>query len=260
MCSINHEKKAIFIHIPKTAGCYIRSSLSKYYGFNLYLGKRNDHDTYCQPNKDTNCNTKKKEFFNFKQKLFNFCSKKSIFDYYKTSESLNELMNMDEEKWNSYFKFCFVRNPYDRIVSGWNYICQVEGYNIEFSKYLSLKNVVTDIEYCHVFLPQSTHIFDNNNQLNVDYIGKFENLEEDFCHILKKIGFSEEEIVHNNKRKLNQRKHESFEKEILNQKILDEINGIYKKDFDMLHYKQIDNIHEINDNDNNNNNNNDDNN
>ena len=32
MCSINHDKKAIFIHIPKTGGSYIAEILQKNYG------------------------------------------------------------------------------------------------------------------------------------------------------------------------------------------------------------------------------------
>jgi hypothetical protein len=48
MCSINHEKKAIFIHIPKTAGIYVRSALTKKYNFELYLFERPDHVEYCQ--------------------------------------------------------------------------------------------------------------------------------------------------------------------------------------------------------------------
>jgi hypothetical protein len=36
MCSINHDLKALFIHIPKTAGIYIRSTLEKNYDFDLF--------------------------------------------------------------------------------------------------------------------------------------------------------------------------------------------------------------------------------
>ena len=37
MIYINHEKKAIFIHIPKTGGSYIGPTLVRYYGFLSYL-------------------------------------------------------------------------------------------------------------------------------------------------------------------------------------------------------------------------------
>ena len=47
MCSINHEKKAIFIHIPKTAGSYLAEVLQKNYGFKNYYLQRPDHKQFC---------------------------------------------------------------------------------------------------------------------------------------------------------------------------------------------------------------------
>ena len=119
MCSINHDKKSIFFHIGKTAGIYIRNSLSDHYNFNLYLLKRPDHKEYCSTDIRLNNN-------------LTFCTNKGIVQYYKTSEYLTDYMDMDETKWNEYFKFCFVRNPYDRAVSGWNYLMETEKLNIDF--------------------------------------------------------------------------------------------------------------------------------
>ena len=47
MCSINHDLKAIIIHIPKTAGTYIANHLENYYGFKTYLIRRPDHKMFC---------------------------------------------------------------------------------------------------------------------------------------------------------------------------------------------------------------------
>ena len=47
MCSISHDKKAIFIHINKTAGSYIAGTLEKYYGFQTFYLKRPDHESFC---------------------------------------------------------------------------------------------------------------------------------------------------------------------------------------------------------------------
>ena len=43
MCSINHDMKAIFFHIPKNGGLYVENILNKYYGFKTYYFTRKDH-------------------------------------------------------------------------------------------------------------------------------------------------------------------------------------------------------------------------
>ena len=48
MCSINHDLKAIYLHIPKTGGSYISSVLTNYYGFKNYYLKRPDHNQFCK--------------------------------------------------------------------------------------------------------------------------------------------------------------------------------------------------------------------
>lgn len=223
MCSINHDKKAIFFHIGKTAGIFIRNSLSEYYNFNLYLLKRPDHIEYCNTDMRLNNN-------------LTFCTNKGIVQYYKTSDYLTDFMDMNDSKWEEYFKFCFVRNPYDRAVSGWNYLMETEKLNIDFDKYLKMKNIVSENEYWHVFLSQYETILDSNGKVFVDFVGKFENLEEDFQKILKKCGF--DKITHKNKF-VNRRNKDNYKK-YYTQEALDIINKIYEKDFEFFCYKKFD--------------------
>jgi hypothetical protein len=232
MCSVNHEKKAIFIHIPKTAGIYIRSSLEKYYGFETFLCNRDDHIEYCSTNINLN-----------KDKPLTFCNNKSILQYYKTSKQLTNMMDLNDEKWKDYYKFCFARNPYSRIVSGWNYIQETEKLNIDFDVYLTYKNIVNENEYSHVFLPQSEHIYDENQNYFMNYVGEFENLENEFKTILSNIGFNEKEINHDTTNK-NKREHGSYKK-YYSQESLNIVNEIYKKDFNKLKYPKINNIENL---------------
>lgn len=225
MCSVNHEKKAIFIHIPKTAGIYVRSTLDKYYGFETFLCKREDHTEYCSTNLNLN-----------KNKQLSFCNNKGIIQYYKTSKELSNILDLNDDKWKEYYKFCFVRNPYSRIVSGWNYIQETEKLNIDFDVYLTYKDIVTENEYSHVFLQQSSHIYDENNNYFINYIGKFEDLENEFRKILINIGFTEEEIIHDTKNK-NKREHGSYKK-YYTQDILNTVNNIYNNDFEKLGYQK----------------------
>ena len=86
---------------------------------------------------------------------------------------------MTPEKWDTYFKFCFVRNPYDRFISGWNHLAK----KIPFKKYVHFDKFVDDMEYIHIFMPQYRHVIDFKNNLNVNFVGRFENLENDFIYI-----------------------------------------------------------------------------
>lgn len=228
MCSINHEKKAIFIHIPKTAGIYVRNTLSDYYGFNLYLFERPDHVEYCKTNIKYNHNRQ----LYFGNKIH------GIIQYYKTSDYLNELMGMDEKKWNEYYKFCFVRNPYKRIISAWNYIQETHKLNIDFHKYFEFEDIVSEDEYFHVFMPQYFHILDENNNIFINYFGKFENLEEELEKILLHIGFQKNQIIHNKNDKKNGREYDLKISDLGNN-IIDKINLMFEKDFEYFNYDKI---------------------
>jgi len=228
MCSISHDNKAIFFHIGKTAGIYIRNTLSKYYNFNLYLLKRPDHIEYCNSNIELN-------------KQLSFCCKEGIVKYYKTSEYINDFTDMNDCKWKEYFKFCFVRNPYDRAVSGWNYLMEVQKLNIDFDKYLKMKNIVSENEYWHVFLSQYQTILDENGNIFVDYIGKFENIENDFQIILQKIGFNK---IKHTPTFYNRRKNDNYKK-YYTQEALDIINTIYENDFIYFNYIKYDKLEDF---------------
>jgi hypothetical protein len=218
MCSINHDKKAIFIHIPKTGGSYIAEILQKYYGFKNYYLQRPDHALFC--------GGFDKSVDKHENKIH------GTLVYYKTSIVLNKIMNMNEEKWNTYFIFTFVRNPYDRIVSGWNYCNK---YKIKFDKFLNINNRANAFDYWHVFMSQYRHLINEKALININYIGKFENLENDLKIILNKLEF--ENIIHNPFIK-NSKKHDKYIN-YYNPEILEKVNKIMKEDFKEFNYSTL---------------------
>ena len=88
----------------------------------------------------------------------------------------------------------------------------------------------------------------------MNFIGHFENLDEDFENILKNIGIVD--FLHNKEEKLNVRNHKKFY-EYYNQETLDKVNILMKEDFQNLEYKKITDIEEFQKKYNINNNNND---
>jgi hypothetical protein len=236
MIYINHEKKAIFIHIPKTGGSYIGPTLAKYYGFKCYLHliafRRPDHDALCNTAEYSNTTpltgvtTYDNSFFNKKIGILEYCS---------TSDYFNERMNMDEDKWSTYTKFCFIRNPYSRAVSGWRH------FNTIFQKHISLydylhQTAVSNIEYGHIFMNQKTHIQKKDGQCGVTIIGRFEHLEEDFREILHSIGF---DIMVHRPLRINVSNHSGSDDIELEIRTIQKINKLFKEDFDTFHYQMI---------------------
>jgi sulfotransferase famil protein len=95
--------------------------------------------------------------------------------------------HLSAEQFQSYFKFSFVRNPWDRIVSEYKY----RGYpvKIDFKSYL-FKHLPapgwTDT-YCHI-VPQYDFLHDESGTLLVDFVGKYETLQADFDKVCDRIG------------------------------------------------------------------------
>jgi hypothetical protein len=227
MCSINHDLKAIFIHVHKTGGTYISYMLHKYYGFKNYYLHRPDHDKFCFSKKKTT------KYINYENRIH------GVLAYYKTSPYINKKMGMTPQKWDSYYKFCFIRNPYDKIVSAWYH---VNRYNIPFANFLNLKDVCNDVEYMHTFMPQVRNIINEKGMIGINFIGHFENLEYDFQSVLKNIGVKN--IIHEVEKKMNKRDHNPFY-EYYDQETLDKVNILLKEDFEKLDYEIINDVNDF---------------
>ena len=236
MLLINHEKKAIYIHIPKTAGTYIGKMLMKHYGFTSYLKvllkRRPDHDSVCQTHRFKNVPTK-----TGKNNNTHYNKLMGLLVYCKTSDYINSICNMDANKWRTYTKFCFIRNPYDRAQSGVKYLSKTLKNELSVDEYLRLNPTdVPDIEFGHVFMTQKMQIQDVDGTCGVDIIGRFENLEEDFRRILNIIGFNN--IVHV-PQKYNISS-ESVTTELkFKESTLKLINQLFAEDFESFHYKMF---------------------
>ena len=117
----------------------------------------------------------------------------------------------DPNKFAEYFKFTFVRNPWDRLVSAYFFlkgggsnsfdklwykknISLYDSFDEFVCKWVNDKNVNSWIH----FIPQYKFIFDKDANNQVDFIGKFERLEKDVHFICDKLRINES-IPHFNK-------------------------------------------------------------
>lgn len=137
-----------------------------------------------------------------------------------------------------YFKFTFVRNPWDRLVSTFfdktKHVIGTQWELPQYAKYehYTFKEFVRDLSdqilsERHV----RTQISLLGSMKNVDFIGKFESLQEDFERVCSRIGISCEELPHHNKMK-----HKSYW-EYYDDETRALVSRMYKQDIDCFEYQ-----------------------
>ncbi|MEX2596943.1 MAG: sulfotransferase family 2 domain-containing protein [Salibacteraceae bacterium] len=97
-------------------------------------------------------------------------------------------------RYEDYFKFAFVRNPLDRFVSGWkDKVLNQNYYQFSIEEHELMKNIETFIEWVSKFdLEQSDEHLRAQYSLidlnNLDFLGRFENFENDFKIVSDRLG------------------------------------------------------------------------
>lgn len=201
------ENKFLFIHIPKNSGTAMTKELQRTY-------------------KDT--------------QLLKHCERQGInigidkmhlyYDVIDKFISKNVLKN--------YFKFCIIRNPYNKLYSAWQFIKERHGYNNvnDFIKYklneefIYGKEIIPGDARVH-YRPQFTFVYDNENNRFVDFIIRYENLNEDVCKMNTKYGLNLPLYDNGNTQK-------SYIN-LFNKESIMKINRLYKKDFELFNYQMI---------------------
>ena len=116
------------------------------------------------------------------------------------STALEKYRQLGAVAWQRKFTFTMVRNPWDKVVSHYHYRVRTNqtgmGENtLPFDEWLQRCYVDRDPEYYdepRMFMPQRQWLVDENGVLLVEFIGRFENLQEDFRHICERLSVEAE--------------------------------------------------------------------
>jgi len=169
---ISHTNKCLFVHIPKVAGTSIIEVLQ---------------------DKDFNEKSTQKNAAPFSANDFKFDPPPPHFrasDYVKYGQ-------LTQKQFENYYKFSFVRNPWARIVSEYKYRDHARKYPFKDFLFKHLPTPAWRDEYCHI-IPQYDFLYDEEGNCLVDFIGKFENIQQDFHQVCKSLDLPETQLPHSN--------------------------------------------------------------
>lgn len=149
-----------------------------------------------------------------------------------------------KKEFSECFKFSFVRNPFSRLISSYEYV-QSGGHGPKDEKIVSIVKPYKSLgdflmnylnparaKALRYFRPQHFFVCDSDDHIMVDYLGRFENLEKDYEYVREKTSVGEP------LKKLNitVSKKLSVKEYYFNEKVLQKVISIYKKDFELFGY------------------------
>ncbi len=207
---ISHPFKFIYSHIPKCAGTTIEVALKK----------------HASPSLGNELAIENKWWRN-----------KRLFELYSENPS--------------YFKFSFSRNPFDRIVSAYSFFTN---HNISFKNFVfevelflnhNPQNIFKEVDnnFCcnpsvnKTFMPLNDpllgyHVLPQNYYITskFDFIGKVENLQNDFDQVCESVGLDRIKLPN-----LNQSSHQHYTS-YYDQECRDIVENLYQGDLNQFKY------------------------
>lgn len=128
------------------------------------------------------------------------------------------------------FKFGFVRNPWDRLVSMCFYKKNYGAHAVDkesFNEYVESMER-NNLKYWR--FPQWRYLCYKSGEISVDFVGRYENLQEDWEKVCQKLGMYEDLQY------LNVGKHLPY-KEYYTDESIEKVSELYKEDIEIFNYK-----------------------
>lgn len=185
---VSHRHRFIFIKTNKTAGTSIEAAISKLCGpEDIITPYREDNERYRIASQPQNYRIEhplkpKRPLW---RKLLHRPER-----YWHPSVGFFEHMPawrirtyLGDDVWNSYFKFAFDRNPWDREVSWYYYKTKSKNPRPSFADFMRKRRSAFVDNY---------QLYTIDGTPAVDFLGRYENLREDLAKAMQTIGCAED--------------------------------------------------------------------
>jgi hypothetical protein len=175
---ICHPHKCIFVEVPKTGSTSVRAILGKAYIPHLNLVEIKT----LMENSWTHFGGRKNRIIG------------SLYQLVPRERKID----IGRRQFESYFKFGFVRNPWDRIVSLYE-----RTEPLQMKDQMSFDEFVDWIQFSSATcIHSSPHRYqldwfvDGSGKMLADFIGRFERLDQDWAFVAQKLGIADKTLPH----------------------------------------------------------------
>ena len=138
---------------------------------------------------------------------------------------------LGEEAFARYFKFAFVRNPFDRFVSYCAFATRQTG-NFERDPRGVMRHILFDLRPMDHILFQPQHMFlvDRQGQLLTDHVGRVEQMQESYDAICERIGIPGQALE-----QVNSSRRGSY-RDYYDPVLKEAVGQLYRRDLDLFGY------------------------
>lgn len=133
-----------------------------------------------------------------------------------------------------YFKFAFVRNPHDRFVSACAMLNKRNpGYRGAETAFMKRALAFARFRQRILIRPQVEMLAASNGSIGMDFVGRFETLQESFAEACRRIGIAAVDLEHSNASA------HGVYTTYYDDELLARITDLYRRDFDEFGYDVV---------------------